>query len=184
MTASPQAPLTAWCVEVADSERAQLLAAFDRRPDLAPRLLTGKLDEHLAELGDGEVLSVFIESRVDEPTLAALPKLKLLVTRSTGFDHIDLEACAERGIAVANVPTYGENTVAEHTFALLLALSRRLIFAEQHGRYGRLDRTGLQGTDLKGKTVDVIGAGRIGLHFIRMARAFGMNVLAFNPQPN
>lgn len=177
-------PLTAYCVEVAESERKQLETAFARHPELEPRLLPGKLDDHLNELGDAEMLAVFIESRVTEPVLDRLPDLRLLVTRSTGVDHIDLAACEARGIAVANVPAYGENTVAEHTFALLLALSRRLLVAEQHGRRGRLDRAGLQGTDLKGKTVGVIGAGRIGLHFIRMARAFGMAVVAYDPQPN
>lgn len=175
---------TAWCVEVADSERPQLEAAFAAHPELDGRLLPGTLEGHLDDLATAAVVSVFIESRVGAVELDRLPKLELLVTRSTGFDHIDLAACAARGITVANVPSYGENTVAEHTFALLLALSRRLLFAIEHGRRGRLDRTGLQGTDLKGKTVGVIATGRIGLHFIRMARAFGMEVLAFDPRPN
>lgn len=171
-----------WCVEVADSERGQLTAAFARHPELEPRLLAGPLDEHLDRLARAEILAVFIESRVTKEVLERLPNLKLLVTRSTGFDHIDLDACAERGIIVTNVPVYGENTVAEHTFALLLALSRKLLTAEHHGRRGRWDREGLQGFDLKGKTVGVVGAGRIGLHFIRMARAFQMRVIVFDPR--
>lgn len=174
--------LTCWCVEVADSERAQLTAAFARHPELEGRLLAGPLDEHLDRLSRAEILAVFIESRVNDEVLARVPNLRLLVTRSTGYDHIDLTACARRGIIVTNVPVYGENTVAEHTFALLLALSRKLLAAEHHGRRGRWDRQGLQGFDLKGKTVGVVGAGRIGLHFIRMARAFQMRVIVFDPK--
>ncbi len=174
----------AWCVEVADADREQLEAAFAAAPDLRPRLFEGELHDHLDELAGAEVLSVFIASRVDRAALDRLPALKLVATRSTGVDHVDVEACRERGIAVTNVPTYGENTVAEHTWALLLALSRRLLAAEREGRVGRLGRAGLQGIDLKGRTIGVVGAGRIGLHVIRMARAFDMRVLAFDPAPN
>src|SRR5687767_10478766 len=63
-----------------------------------------------------EVLSVFIQSHLDEETLRLVPNLKLIATRSTGFDHVDLAYCRLRGITVANVPVYGDNTVAEHTF--------------------------------------------------------------------
>ena len=76
--------------------------------------------------GDAEVASVFVHSRVTGEVLTALTNLRLVATRSTGFDHVDLAAARDRGVAVCNVPTYGENTVAEHTFALLLALSRNL----------------------------------------------------------
>lgn len=182
MTNSTAERVVCWCVEVAESEREPLLAAFAGHPELEPRLLPGTLGEHLEEVSTAEVLAVFIESPVTAEVLGRMAKLKLLVSRSTGFDHIDLEECARRGIAVANVPAYGENTVAEHTFALLLALSRRILSAEQYGRAGRWDRHGLQGFDLKGKTVGVVGAGRIGLHFIRMARAFQMEVIVFDPK--
>ena len=75
---------------------------------------------------DLEVLVVFIYSKVNEKVLAKLPKLKLISTMSTGFNHIDLGICQQRKIRVCNVPVYGENTVAEHSFALILALSRKL----------------------------------------------------------
>src|SRR5215210_1602608 len=78
-------------------------------------------DEDLAGLGTATILSPFIYSALTAERLARLPALKLVATRSTGFDHIDLTACAQRGITVCNVPTYGENTVAEHTFGLILA---------------------------------------------------------------
>ncbi|MCL5774704.1 MAG: hydroxyacid dehydrogenase, partial [Patescibacteria group bacterium] len=73
-----------------------------------------------------EILCNFIGFKIDAEVLARFPKLKYIPTRSTGFDHIDLTACKKQGIQVSNVPTYGENTVAEFTFALLLAVSRKI----------------------------------------------------------
>ena len=137
-------------------------------------------DEDLVQIADAEVVSPFIYSRLDAARLAKLPKLKLVATRSTGFDHIDLTECKRRGIMVCNVPFYGENTVAEHTFALILALSRKVHEAFVRVRAGNFSLDGLRGFDLKDKTVGVVGAGHIGLHVIRIARGFGMNVLAFD----
>ncbi len=132
---------------------------------------------------DAEVISVFIHSQVSDEILSRFPGLKLVATRSTGFNNIDLDACRKRNITVCNVPVYGENTVAEHTFALLLSLSRNL-----HKAYLRTIRenfalAGLQGFDLAGKTLGVVGAGRIGLHVIKIARGFNMEVLAVDPTP-
>src|ERR1035437_5355013 len=131
-----------------------------------------------ARLADLDALSVFIYSHVTRKVLEALPKLKLIATRSTGFDHIDLDACRSRGIAVSNVPSYGENTVAEHTMALLLMLSRKVHQSVLQMRSGHVDLAELTGFDLQGKTIGVFGTGHIGLHVIRIARGFGMRVLA------
>ena len=126
-----------------------------------------------------EVLSVFIHTPVDGAFLDAHPSLRLVTTRSTGADHIDLDACRERGVAVANVPTYGEHTVAEHTFALILALSRRLReVTGESAAEGRLSYSTTRAFELRGKTLGVVGAGRIGRHVIAIAQAFGMRVLA------
>jgi D-lactate dehydrogenase len=129
---------------------------------------------------DIEALSVFIYSHVGRELLEALPNLKMIATRSTGFDHIDLETCRKRGIVVSNVPSYGENTVAEHTMALLLMMARKVHQSVIQVRSGRVDLAELTGFDLQGKTIGVIGAGHIGLHVIRMARGFAMRVLAFD----
>ena len=130
---------------------------------------------------DATILSLFIHTRVNPEFLNRHPALKLIATRSTGVEHIDLGACQERGISVANVPSYGEHTVAEHTFALLLTLSRRLReVVRQPGKEDRVAYESLRAFELRGKTLGVIGAGRIGQHVIRMARAFGMNVLAYD----
>ena len=129
------------------------------------------------------VLSVFLGSRVDQATLDAYPDLRLVATRSTGYDHVDLAACTARGVAVANVPTYGENTVAEHTFALILALSRNVHKAWVRTQRGDLSIQGLQGFDLRGRTIGLVGVGHIGLHTAKIARGFGMRVLAADPRP-
>jgi len=136
------------------------------------------------EIRDFDVVCVFIYSKIDRQMLKDLPELKLVVTRSTGFDHIDLKECAKRKIKVSNVPFYGENTVAEHTFALILSLSRNI-----HKSYVRTLRNdftidGLMGFDIKGKTLGIVGAGRIGLHVARIAKGFGMNILVFDVNQN
>lgn len=129
---------------------------------------------------DAECLSIFITSRITTEFLEAHPSLRFIATRSSGVDHIDLDECSRRGVTVSYVPSYGENTVAEHTFALLLAISRRIRQALTMKRGGSFSFEALRGFDLKDKTIGLIGAGRIGLHVIRIAKAFGMNVVAFD----
>ena len=108
----------------------------------------------------------------------------MIATRSTGFDHIDLEHCRQRGIVVSNVPSYGDRTVAEHVFALLLGISRNLVEAVNRTRRDDFSQQGLQGFDLFGKTIGVVGTGKIGSCVVEIARGFGMNVLAFDVKPN
>lgn len=133
---------------------------------------------------DAEIVSVFVHSHLSVDVLDELRHLKFIATRSTGFDHINLPAVESRSIPVSNVPTYGENTVAEHTFALILALTRNIHKAYARTSGGDFKLDGLEGLDLKGKTIGVVGAGRIGLHVIRIATGFGMNVLATDPCPD
>jgi D-lactate dehydrogenase len=133
---------------------------------------------------DAEVISTFLYSELDRPALEKLPAVKLIATRSTGFDHIDITYCAERGITVSNVPTYGENTVAEHVFALLLTISHRMREAIDRARTGQFSPLGLQGFDLAGKTLGVVGTGSIGRNVIRIARGFEMTVIASDIKPD
>ena len=182
-----QADQVVFLAEAGAEEAARLEAALRRAGVTAPVCASPK-PARSAQLPDGlgpgvAVLSVFIGSRVDEPLLAACPDLRLVATRSTGYDHIDLAACAARGVAVANVPAYGENTVAEHTFALILALSRNVHKAWRRTQRGDFSVHGLQGFDLLGKTLGLVGTGRIGLHVAKIARGFGMRVLATDPYP-
>ena len=88
------------------------------------------------ELEKTRILSIFIYSKIDRAMLEKMPLLEAIATRSTGTDHIDLEECRKRGIKVYNVPTYGENTVAEHTFGLILALSRKIYQAINRAKKG------------------------------------------------
>ena len=130
------------------------------------------------------VISVFIYSRINKEVISSLPSLKLITTRSTGFDHIDLKEAKKRKILVCNVPFYGENTVAEHTFALILSLSRNVHKSYLRTLRGDFSIEGLKGFDLKDKVLGVIGAGHIGLHVIRIAKGFGMQVLASDAHQN
>ncbi len=135
--------------------------------------------------GEAEVLCTFMESPIGEETYKRFPKVKLVATRSTGFDHVDLAAAKTHGVTVANVPSYGEQTVAEFAFALLLALSRRVIDADERVREtGTFSQAGLRGFDLSGKTIGVVGCGHIGVHVIRIANGFGMKVLGFDVNRN
>jgi D-lactate dehydrogenase len=117
--------------------------------------------------GSVRILVPFVATQVTAEVMDRLPQLGLIATRSTGTDHIDVAEAARRGITVANVPDYGSVAVAEHTFALLLTLTRiRPHLAP--------------GTDLSGKTLGVIGTGAIGRHVMQIAHGFGMNVLAYD----
>jgi len=127
-----------------------------------------------------EVISVFIYSSITAQVIEKLPHLRCIATRSTGFDHIDVSVCEQKNITILNVPYYGENTVAEHTFALILALSRNVHKSYARGLKEDFSIDGLIGFDLKDKTLGVIGTGHIGLHVIRIAKGFGMHVLAFD----
>ena len=133
---------------------------------------------------EAEVISIFVNDNVTREVMDSMPKLKLIATRSTGFDHIDLKAAREKGITVTNVPRYGEQTVAEFTFALLLAVSRKIIPAHTGILEGDVDMGELVGFDLQGKTIGIIGTGRIGQHAITIAKGFGMNVIAYDLYPN
>lgn len=137
-------------------------------------------EDNVSLAKDADIISVFIYSKINKKVLNSLKKLKLICTRSTGYDHINISVAKKNNVCVCNIPSYGENTVAEHTFALILALSRNI-----HKSYVKTLRNdfsldGLMGFDLKNKTLGVVGAGKIGLHVIRIAKSFGMNIIAFD----
>jgi len=140
--------------------------------------------ENVPQIKDFDAVSVFIYSKIDEQILQEIPNLKLVTTRSTGYDHIDLDASKKHGITICNVPSYGENTVAEHTFALILSLSRNICKTCIRRFEQDFSIEGLEGFDLKGKTIGVIGTGQIGLHVIRIAKGFGMKVVAYDVRQN
>ena len=132
------------------------------------------------EIKEYPLLAVFVHSPINEEILAKLPNLKYLATMSTGFDHINLEACKKKNIVVSNVPAYGDNTVAEHAFALILALTRKLIPSIDRTKKFDFTTEGLTGVDLKGKTIGIVGGGKIGMNVVRIARGFQMSVLVYD----
>ncbi|MDP3940848.1 MAG: hydroxyacid dehydrogenase [bacterium] len=145
---------------------------------------TSLTKDNLREAQGAEVLSTMVFSQLTKELLSQLPDISLITTRSTGFDHIDLEYCREKKITVCNVPEYGANTVAEHTFALILALSRKIIPSAERTRQGNFSLDGLRGFDLYGKTFGVVGLGHIGKAAVRIAKGFGMNVIVFSRSPD
>lgn len=131
---------------------------------------------------DAEIISVFVSCTVTREMIEAMPKLTLICCRSTGYNNIDLSAAKERNITVVNVPVYGDATVAEYAFTMLLALTRKLeaVLESEHEQFHPPELTGV---DLSGKTFGVIGAGSIGQKALKIANGFSMRTLAHDPFP-
>src|ERR1035437_6594087 len=163
--------------EVEDWEKKYIENALS---EYQPVLTEEKLEETTtAKYQDAEIISTFIYSTLTKEILDKLPSLKFIATRSMGFDHIDLPACKEKGVVVSNVPSYGAHTVAEHTFALMLAVSRKVIPSVERAKRGDFSSVGLTGFDLFGKTLGVIGTGNIGKNVCELGLSFGMKVLGY-----
>lgn len=127
-----------------------------------------------------DAITVFVDSEVTGEMIEKVQPDRV-VCRSSGYDNVDLEAAEENNVKVFNVPDYGSETVAEYTMALLLNAARRL--EEDIGKNPNTD-SGIQGFELKGKPLGVIGAGRIGREVIKRAKAFDMKVIAYDPFPD
>lgn len=169
--------------EATESER----AALTNLPSgIDTAFYSEKLSSETANLAkDSEIVSVFINSQINKEVLDLLPNLKLLQTRSTGYDHIDLASAKDKGVSVANIPGYGSHTVAEFAFALLLSLSRKIFWARhQLLESDNFDVAALQGTELRGKTIGVVGTGRIGKNVVKIANGFEMKVVACDVLPD
>lgn len=138
----------------------------------------GVPDDLISACKDAEIISTFIGIHWDSNTLSQLPNLTLLSTRSVGFNHIDLEYCSEHGITVCNVPDYGSHVIAEHVFALLLSTLRHIHEADVKVESGEFDYHGLRGVSLRGKTIGIVGTGKIGRKAAQIAHGFGMRILA------
>lgn len=135
-------------------------------------------------ISDTQVLYIRSIAKLTKEILVELPQLEFITTRSTGFDHIDLEYCKKHKIVVSSVPTYATNAVAEHTFALLLGLSRKLLLCINQTKHGIVDAEKLRGFELKGKTLGVIGFGNIGSRVVEIARGFDMHILVTTKHPS
>ncbi len=151
---------------------------FEKSPDaLTP--------EELEKVKDAEVISVFVSAiDVGEKVLSQFPKLKLIAVRSTGYNNVDMDYCRSHGIELVNVPGYGDSTVAEYAFGLLLIISRKINRAFHDIKKGDVRTADYLGFDLKGRTIGVVGTGAIGRYMIRLAKGFDMKVLAYDLYPN
>jgi D-3-phosphoglycerate dehydrogenase / 2-oxoglutarate reductase len=145
--------------------------------------VTGSLDERalIARLGEFEGLIVRSATKVTRAAIAAGPRLEVIGRAGAGVDTIDVEAATERGIIVMNTPGGNTTAVAEHTLALLLALARRVAVADATLKAGKWEKNRLQGVELLGKTLGILGLGRIGTEVARRALGFRMQVLAYDP---
>ncbi|MAE68411.1 MAG: NAD(P)-dependent oxidoreductase [Candidatus Peribacteraceae bacterium] len=141
-------------------------------------IIEGIPDDIAGACSDAEIVSIFIGIDMNADLLARLPNLKLLCTRSVGFNHIDLEYCAKKGITVCHVPDYGSHVIAEHVFALLLSTLRHIPEADKKVESGDFDYHGLRGVSLRGKTLGIVGTGKIGAKAAQIAGGFGMRILA------
>lgn len=131
-----------------------------------------------------EILGVFVDSKVDKKVFAALPNLKLIVTFSTGYDHIDVALAKKKKVTVCTVPSYGTETVAEHALTLMLALSKNLFPTVSRVKSGDFRYAGLRGFDLEGKTIGIMGTGRIGARLIHLLTPFNVTVIAYDKFKN
>jgi D-lactate dehydrogenase len=131
-------------------------------------------------------ICVFVNDPVQKPLLELMQKqgIKMLALRSAGFNHVDIRTANQLGILVANVPGYSPYAVAEHAVAMILSLVRKLVRAQARVREGNFSLNGLMGFDLHGKTVGVVGTGKIGEVFSRIMHGFGCELLGCDPVVN
>src|SRR2546425_7297640 len=170
-----------WRVVVADRVAKSGLDLLSNTSDIEVVDVAGKPAELEKAIAGAHALIVRSETRVTASLMARAPHLRLVARAGTGVDTIDVTAATRRGIAVMNTP--GANTVSagEHAMGLLLALVRRISDAAAAMRRGEWDRKRFEGTELRGKTMGVVGLGRIGGHVAQLARAFGMQVVGHDP---
>src|SRR6202162_4165122 len=166
-------------------DREFLSAANRSRHEL--RFFEPHLGKETAGLAGGfDAVCVFVNDQVNATVIARLDSLgvRLIALRCAGYNNVDLSAAKKHDITVVRVPAYSPYAVAEHTIALMLALNRKLHRAYNRVREGNFALDGLLGFDMHGKTVGIIGTGRIGTVVARILIGFGCRVVAFDPVPN
>lgn len=167
-------------VVVAEAIAETAVERLDKWCDVEVVVGSGR-DELIVALGDAVALVVRSATLVDAEMIAAAPMLEVIGRAGVGLDNIDVAAATARGIVVVNAPDASTISAAEHTMALLLAQARRIPEADASLRAGGWERSSLQGVELYGKTLGILGLGRIGAHVAQRAQAFGMRVVAFDP---
>lgn len=129
---------------------------------------------------------VFVNDNLNSETLDRLAKqgVRLIALRCAGFNNVDLKSSDSLGLTVVRVPAYSPNAVAEHTVALILALNRKIYRAYNRVREGNFSIEGLMGFNLQGKTIGIIGTGKIGTVVAKIMKGFGCNIIAYDPYPS
>ncbi|MGZ2256636.1 2-hydroxyacid dehydrogenase [Roseobacter sp. A03A-229] len=146
-----------------------------------------RLSLETASLAHGfDVVCAFVNDDLNAETISELAGagIRMIALRSAGFNHVDLAAAADAGITVARVPAYSPHAVAEHTIALILTLNRKMHRAYNRVREGNFALDGLLGFDLHGKTIGIVGTGKIGALVARILKGFGCALLAYDPVEN
>ena len=164
-----------------------LLARANQDAGHELRFFEDRLTLASASLAEGcDAVCVFVNDSVDAQVLAALARqgTRLVATRSTGYNQIDVAAAAQLGIEVVRVTDYSPHSVAEFAVGLLLGVNRKIARASARTRDGNFDLEGLMGFDLHGKTIGVIGTGKIGVIFARIMAGFGCTILGHDPTPS
>ena len=171
-------------VLVADSMDKDALDAMRALPGFDVTVKTGLAEADLVKIAPGfQAIVVRSATKVTRPVIEAGKDLKLLVRAGIGLDNIDGAAAKEKGITVANTPAATSISVAEHTFGLMLGAVRNHGKAVLSMKQHKWDKKNLEGTELFGKTLGIIGCGRIGIEVARRAIAFGMKVLVYDVIP-
>src|SRR5690554_5414663 len=138
-------------------------------------------EEFLDIIGDYDAIIIRSFTKLDKEALNKAKKLKVIGRAGTGYDNIDLEEASKKGVVVFNTPTGNTISAAEHTIALLLSLSRNIPQANNALHNGIWDRKKYNGTEVRDKTLGIIGLGRIGSHVAQFAQGLGMKVIAYDP---
>jgi D-3-phosphoglycerate dehydrogenase len=167
---------------VADSVSEKAVDILKEQKSWDVVFLPKKKDAHVAdEIVDAEALIVRSATKVTSALLEKATKLRVIGRAGTGVDNVDLDAATQKGIVVMNTPGGNAVSVAEQTVAFLLSLARRIPHADATMKQGRWEKKKLEGIELRGKTLGLVGLGQIGSDVARLAKAFHMNVIAFDP---
>ncbi len=136
------------------------------------------------QLQETDIISIFIFSNLTEEVLSKFKNLRVIATRSTGFNHIDIDYCSKKNIAVLNVDKYGEKAVAEYSIGLIITLLRKILPASLDMKKHKLKMSEYEGQNLNNMTIGIIGCGSIGSSMAKIAKFFGMNILIYSINKN
>src|SRR5688572_14852189 len=170
-------------VLVCDPVSPKGIALLQQRPEFKVQVLEKRLPEAelIAIAGDVVAMVVRSETKISRKVIESAPNLKVVGRAGVGVDNVDVDAATQRGIVVMNTPSGNTISTAELTFSMLLALARKIPQAHASMKAAEWNRKAFQGVELYGKTLGVLGMGRIGTEVAKRAMAFGMQVLAYDP---